>query len=151
MADSKREIMTRVVESGMAEAVVRCLLGLTAPSIILNYVIERRERIEELRERESEMREMEENKREMVEKVTSWREETERHLRQRELERDRKREEVTEGIVNGYRTGKMARARAVFMFVFLSSLVFCTGAIGGFIIVGQMLKDYGSCIFIFLV
>ena len=43
----------------------------------------RTERIEEeLRERESEMREMEENeKMEMVEKVTSWREETERHLR----------------------------------------------------------------------
>jgi hypothetical protein len=31
-----------------------------------------------------------------------------------------------------------------FMLTFLCSLVFCTGAVGGFIIVGKMLKDYGS-------
>jgi hypothetical protein len=38
------------------------------------------------------------------------------------------------------------REREKFIFIFLSSLVFCAGAIGGFVIVGQMLKDYGSCI-----
>jgi len=50
----------------------------------------------------------------------------------RERERERERE--------------MERKRAAFMFMFLSSLVFCAGAIGWFIVVGQMLKDYGSCI-----
>lgn len=30
--------------------------------------------------------------------------------------------------------------------VFLGSLGFCAGAIGGFVVVGQMLTDYGSCV-----
>ena len=29
--------------------------------------------------------------------------------------------------------------------LFLCSLVFCAGVIGGFVAVGQMLKEYGSC------
>jgi hypothetical protein len=30
--------------------------------------------------------------------------------------------------------------------IFLGALVFCAGAIGGFVVVGQMLTDYGSCV-----
>jgi len=47
-----------------------------------------------------------------------------------EREKERKIEET-----------KRTKAKAAFMFIFLSSLVFSAGAIGGFIIVGQMLKD----------
>jgi len=38
--------------------------------------------------------------------------------------------------------GDRAKAAAVF----LISLIFCAGAIGGFVVVGQMLTDYGSCV-----
>jgi hypothetical protein len=54
-------------------------------------------------------------------------------------ERERKREERE-------RERERESKRVAFMFMFLISLVFCAGAIGGFIVVGQMLKDYGSCI-----
>ncbi|KAE8447550.1 hypothetical protein EG329_010680 [Mollisiaceae sp. DMI_Dod_QoI] len=36
--------------------------------------------------------------------------------------------------------------RAKAALVFLGSLVFCAGAIGGFVVVGQMLTNYGSCV-----
>lgn len=38
-----------------------------------------------------------------------------------------------------------AKIRAGFVFAFLGSLVFGASAVGGFIVVGQMLRDYGSC------
>lgn len=43
---------------------------------------------------------------------------------------------------------RRTRDRGMLLVLFLSSLVFCTGAIGGFVVVGQMLKDYGSCVLI---
>jgi hypothetical protein len=69
----------------------------------------------------------------LLKKSVGARKEREREERRRETkERERKRERE--------------RQRVAFMFMFLISLVFCGGAIGGFIVVGQMLKDYGSCI-----
>jgi hypothetical protein len=41
---------------------------------------------------------------------------------------------------------KAEEDRAKAAVVFLGSLVFCAGAIGGFVVVGQMLTDYGSCV-----
>jgi hypothetical protein len=41
---------------------------------------------------------------------------------------------------------KVEEDRAKAAVVFLGSLVFCAGAISGFVVVGQMLTDYGSCI-----
>ncbi|PMD51483.1 uncharacterized protein K444DRAFT_620586 [Hyaloscypha bicolor E] len=41
---------------------------------------------------------------------------------------------------------KAEEDRAKAAVVFLISLMFCAGAIGGFVVVGQMLKDYGSCL-----
>lgn len=38
------------------------------------------------------------------------------------------------------------KARVKVLLMFLGSLVFCAGAIGGFVVVGQMLRAYGSCI-----
>jgi hypothetical protein len=65
---------------------------------------------------------------------------------EREEEMERKREEMkrkTE-LMNWKR--ERESKRVAFMLRFLSSLVFGAGAIGGFIVVGQMLEDYGSCI-----
>jgi hypothetical protein len=43
---------------------------------------------------------------------------------------------------------RRTRAKGIFMLVFLSSLGFCVGAIGGSIIVKQILKDYNTCVLI---
>ncbi len=96
---------------------------------------EHREKIEiiekEQREKiESETKGMEKEVKERIEKEKEVRERTEKEKGEREENRER------------------ASARFRFMFMFLSSLLFCGGAIGGLVIVGQMLKDYGSCILI---
>ena len=44
------------------------------------------------------------------------------------------------------RKAKEEENRAKALIVFLVSLMFCAGAISGFVVVGQMLKEYGSCI-----
>jgi len=58
---------------------------------------------------------------------------------------ERKNKEIKDKTMNEYRASERARARAAFMVMFLGSLVFCASAVGGLIIVGQMLKEYGSC------
>jgi hypothetical protein len=77
--------------------------------------------------------------------ATVW-EERERKQMVWQRKKDREMNEISERTMNEFLASKRARDRAIFMFMFLSSLVFGAGAIGGFIIVGQMLEDYGSCI-----
>ncbi len=74
---------------------------------------------------------MERQQESWVKEVRELRERFEREGRERE---ERKWEEERE-------RHERERERAAFMFMFLSSLVFCAGAIGGFMVVGQMLKD----------
>lgn len=47
------------------------------------------------------------------------------------------------------RADNLAKAeedRAKAAIAFLISLIFCTGVIGGFVVVGQMITDYDSCV-----
>jgi hypothetical protein len=118
---------------------------------------QREREIEETdKEREKEAREGEAREEFLVELVEPIEETLERvrvrdlnkHVRSERAKREKKGEGEgeREEREKRERKRKIEREKAAIMFVFLISLVFCAGAIGGFIVVGQMLKDYGSCI-----